>query len=154
MELKIIEEACLAFLQVATKAEGKNRLESLLIRLSKLQEVTLSIDPFEAPLSSLKHPEEQENLDNLRSKLSEAYPNLGLYHCLSCTDLGREPEIYIGDAIDDLLDIYREVTLAMSTWKKEPLTAVSDLKISYWNHWGRHLNNLQKIIFESLHNET
>ena len=51
MELEIIKEACLAFLQVATKADGKNPLESLLMRLSKLQEVTLSIDPHATPLS-------------------------------------------------------------------------------------------------------
>ena len=151
MELETIEEACLAFLQVATKAVGENRLESLAIRLSKLQEITLSIDPHEAPLSSLEYPEVSEDLSNLRSKLSKANPNLGLYHCLSCTDLEREPEIFIGDAIDDLFDIYHEVTRAMSIWKKEPLTAASDLKLSYWSHWGRHLNDLQKIIFERMH---
>ena len=151
MELEIIKEACLAFLQVATKADGKNPLESLLMRLSKLQEVTLSIDPHATPLSSIEYPEKHEDFRSLRSKFSQAYPNLGLYHYLSCTDLEHEPKIFTGDAIDDLLDIYHEVTRAMSIWKKEPLTAASDLKLSYWSHWGRHLNDLQKIIFERMH---
>ena len=151
MELEIRKESCLPFLQVATKADGKNPLESLLMRLSKLQEVTLSIDPHATPLSSIEYPEKHEDFRSLRSKFSQAYPNLGLYHYLSCTDLEHEPKIFTGDAIDDLLDIYCEVKTAMSIWEKEPMAAACDLKLSYWRHWGSHVNDLQKVVFERLH---
>ena len=86
----------------------------------------------------------------LRELIEARFPRYGYYNSVNpiVEDVGDGTPT-VGDAIDDILDIYNE--LHQSVWASEhlgPQEGVEHLIASYYGHWGRHLRNLQLYLYE------
>lgn len=83
----------------------------------------------------------------LRAVLGPRFPAFGYYHVVAPLvdgDLDMESKPTLGDAIDDLIDITRDVQLALwySVHRGEAIGAAL-LAWSFDAHWGQHLRELQ-----------
>jgi hypothetical protein len=86
-------------------------------------------------------PEREPSLtyDEVRSHLK--WLLLGLYHDIGaqCLDVSKEPEQLIGDVIDDLADIYRDLGCGIAHWTAgEREHAVWLWRESSRTHWQYH----------------
>lgn len=87
----------------------------------------------------------REEYDVLRKKAAERFPDFGFYNLPgSVTNEIAQSELHVGDAIDDIADIARD--LGEVVWRLEN-TSVDDalwyFVHSYTTHWSVHLRNLQ-----------
>lgn len=83
------------------------------------------------------------------SNIAKNFPDLGMYNIPNCISYNlASTEIIIGDATDDLLDIYMDLKETMwrfrNTSKED---ALYKFNWSYKNHFGVHLKNLQWYLF-------
>ncbi|MBF5045420.1 DUF5063 domain-containing protein [Aggregicoccus sp. 17bor-14] len=83
--------------------------------------------------------------DALRARLGPLFPGLGLYDAvLESTEHLGEPELGIGDALDDLIDIARELEGVLLRWEStSEADALWHLRFGFDSHWGKHLRSLQ-----------
>jgi hypothetical protein len=118
------------------------RLEAILDKLSVLR--------YElGPIVGLKF--EDGNTDpprgdqsEMRDRISKRFPMLGFYHIpetvttdFPCTG------VMLGDAIDDILDITRELSDVVWLMEQErPIKACWDFGFGYDHHWRYHLRSL------------
>ncbi len=85
--------------------------------------------------------------EDLRPILSQRFPDLGYYHCIAPLvdgDLDFEQAPTLGDAIDDLVDITKDLQSAV--WHRDEGRAEVGAALLAWSfdaHWGDHLRELQ-----------
>lgn len=87
----------------------------------------------------------------LRVAIARRFPSLGLYNMVAdiSENIG-ETACVIGDAIDDMVDITREIQSAL--WRfahTSEADATWHLVFSYRMHWGHHLRHLQLYLQDS-----
>ncbi len=81
-----------------------------------------------------------------RSIISERFPDLGFYNLVDPEPAG-EADLRIGDAIDDLADIYRHLETARFGWNEIGVEeSLAYLSATYWGHWHHHLRDLQHYL--------
>jgi hypothetical protein len=84
--------------------------------------------------------------DALRAQVILRFPNYGLYRAA-----GTEPddEFLVGDAIDDITDIAKDLSEVEWLWEKVGETdALWQFHFGFESHWGSHLRELQWYIHE------
>jgi hypothetical protein len=86
-----------------------------------------------------------KNYQQVRALVTLRFPSLGMYNtALDVTTKLAETEIAVGDAIDDITDIARELYDVAWCWEH---TSGNDAQWHYEDgyrgHWGGHLRNLQ-----------
>jgi len=86
-----------------------------------------------------------QDFTELRRIIAHRFPALGYYNVPNCvTQQIAETKIDVGDAIDDIADIARELYDVQWYWTN---TSVDDalwhFKNNYWSHWEEHLRTLQ-----------
>lgn len=121
------------------------RLDELAARMWPLQDDAYGKMPASVPQAIL-------DVRAWRGIIGPRFPALGLY---ATTTLGTDDptprETSVGDAVDDLLDICREleqeIALERATNEEQ---AAAHLCWSYWTHWGRHLRGLQLHLHDLL----
>ena len=90
----------------------------------------------------------------LRERFGAAFPEFGMYPVAPGTleDWERTPDCTMGDAIDDLVDIYRDISecLALARAKGEAAGAEL-LRQSFAYHWGEHARLLQLHVHRLLY---
>jgi len=86
-----------------------------------------------------------EDEENLRSMICNRFPNYGYYNTPgSISEKIGESEIEVGDAIDDLLDITKELRSISNNWDKLGAEkAASAFSAAFYYHIGDHLRELQ-----------
>ncbi|HOS43067.1 MAG TPA: DUF5063 domain-containing protein [Armatimonadota bacterium] len=88
--------------------------------------------------------------DTLRKMICGLFPNYGWYQIpLSISALRELGEMGVGDAIDDLLDIAKEMYQVQWRWQHTSHDdALWYFHWSYGAHWGEHLRALQLYLYD------
>ena len=125
----------------AISAEDRiRRLRRSLDRLALLQhDVSYTFDDRDYPDTP------RQDYNALREVVSARFPELGYYNIPHpVTQQIAEAEVQVGDAIDDISDIARELYDVAWRWTH---TSVADalwyFSNSYSTHWEEHLRDLQ-----------
>lgn len=86
-----------------------------------------------------------DSYETVRKRVSTRFPRLGFYNLASEVESKvGESDCMVGDAIDDITDIYRDLSEAEWTWQNSTeQEAIWALKFSFDTHWERHLRELQ-----------
>lgn len=63
-------------------------------------------------------------------------------------DVGQEAHHKSGSLADDLTDIYCELKHGLRTLEEEPSVAYDDWRSGFRLHWGRHLVDAERHLFE------
>ena len=148
MDHKEIEKAIDMFLEIidndlfpANEKEFIKSLDNLALSTNYLNEIVF--DETEYP------DETRINYNEKRKVINEKFPNYGYYNIPSETTKEiADVEIVVGDAIDDICDIYTDLTAIK--WKfrnTSQMDALWNFQFGYITHWGRHLRVLQWYIF-------
>ncbi len=111
-----------------------------------LDRIALAATEIEVPFD---YPEYigsfSENEEDLRTLICSRFPNYGYYNIPDV--ISKEianTDIIVGDGIDDLLDITKELRSVKMFWDKEgSQKALSAFLASYQYHLGDHLRELQ-----------
>jgi Domain of unknown function (DUF5063) len=90
----------------------------------------------------------REDYMRLRQLAERRFPNFGYYNMPACiTDKIAESGILVGDAIDDVADIARDMHEVAWCWEHtSPEDALWRFQFGYESHWGEHLRSLQLYI--------
>ena len=91
--------------------------------------------------------------DQVRPIISQSFPDLGFYWCiLNPNGMNEEPKYGTGDAIDDILDIYKDLKEGYEHYKNSNYgEAVYVWTYSYEIHWGEHLVELQNMLYDLIY---
>jgi hypothetical protein len=87
----------------------------------------------------------QQDAKVLRQMVEKRFPELGYYNVPNCvTEHIGETKINVGDAIDDIADIARELYDVRWYWVNTSIdNALWHFQNNYWSHWEEHLRTLQ-----------
>ncbi len=80
--------------------------------------------------------------EGLYHAVAERFPDLGLYAVSNPTEL-KAQELMVGDAVDDLADIVRDLQEVI--WRAENQSEQGArwyFRLLFQIHWGRHLREL------------
>jgi len=92
----------------------------------------------------------ERDYNALREHVAAAFPALGFYPVAS-TDDDDEAEITMGDAIDDLTDIYAEILdVGWCLDHTSPEDAERLFRFGFTHHWGRHLCDVRGVLHHEL----
>jgi hypothetical protein len=91
--------------------------------------------------------------DVLRAKVTPLFPELGYYNvALDTVDKVGDSELGVGDALDDLVDIARELQAVLLRWETtSEADALWHFHQGFKAHWGKHLRSLQLYLHERAH---
>lgn len=88
----------------------------------------------------------QRDYKVMREKVAARFPSLG-YYGAAPPGSTIEAEITVGDAIDDLTDIYSELQdVAWCLETTSPLDAIRLFRFGFTHHWGRHVCDVRGAI--------
>jgi hypothetical protein len=139
------------FLAIATEgdpptmAELARALDELAMAYHESPEGEASGDESKAP---------ERDYIKLREALAARFPDFGYYSVSDPTDELAETPPLLGDAIDDLADIIRDLEDVLWTFENVgPGDAHWDFRFSYTIHWGRHLRELALYLHAHLERE-
>jgi lipopolysaccharide biosynthesis regulator YciM len=92
-------------------------------------------------------PSEEEK--SIRERICRNFQDYGYYNCAEeIEEKISETYIIVGDAIDDLVDIYKELSGVRWRWENTSIAdALWHYDHMYRSHWGSHLRNLQLYVF-------
>ncbi len=123
-----------------TTEDAESRLVPVLDRLALAQSfVSFAFDETDYPDSP------DQSYDDLRNLVSKRFPNFGYYNVADpiTSNIGEAGTI-VGDAIDDLADIARDLYDVRWYWANtSEANALFHLQQSYQTHWRRHLREFQ-----------
>lgn len=135
------------FLQfLETPPEDQDRriqeLERHLDRLAWVRhDLGYDFDPRQLP----DPPEHHYDTD--RAVLQSRFPELGCYNTVSSvkTDLA-ETEVWIGDAMDDITDIYSDLKTVLWCWQQNSREDAIFHMRTLMPHWMGHVRGLQSYL--------
>lgn len=146
VHIKKLIDDFIEFVDVASK-QPIDRERSMMLLLDSLglsqAYISFEFDEDDYP----DPPSEQE--ESIRNRICENFEDYGYYNCVEEVENKiAETDIIVGDAIDDLVDIYKELSKVQWRWEN---TSVADALWHYDHmyraHWGSHLRNLQLYVF-------
>jgi hypothetical protein len=126
-------------------------------RDKRLRALACSLDELAFALRALPEGEVVEGWEKQPKPPSDSYHRFSKYASQSFPELGLYPwvdpvgsidqSVMMGDAIDDLADIAKDLSEALWVWDNVgEATAQWDLHFGYRTHWGAHLNNLRAYL--------
>lgn len=131
--------------------EGSGPTEELEGRLRwLLDRLALAYHFAEAPFDGRHFPAPPRADDAaLRPRIGQRFPGLGFYNdVLDVAGKPGESEQGIGDAVDDLADIARDLQEVVTRWETSEEDALWHFRFGFQSHWGRHLRSLQLYLHE------
>lgn len=131
----------------------KNKLNRLYSCLADLNCHALKLSNA-TPTSEVDYQPTRLKDEEIRPSICQSFTELGFYWgCLNPNEMEKDPSFGTGDAIDDLVDIYKELKAGYDLYKAghEEL-ATSHWCESYKLHWGEHLVALQVILYDMIYN--
>ena len=125
---------------LGSSEENEAKLKLLLDKLALAQHFAI----FE--FDGKEYAEEpRRDYKELRTLVSARFPNYGNYNVAGdvTTKVG-EAEVNVGDAIDDITDIAKDLFEAKFCWENNsPDDGLWYFKFNFDSHWSHHLRGLQ-----------
>ena len=118
--------------------------EKSLVRL--LDELAVLVSKLPGDLPFVDSPEAPErDFQSTYSLVAQRFPNFGYYNTVSEISQNiNSASVVVGDAIDDVTDIFLELREVMWIWERSGSeAALYQFRETYSNHWGSHLRELQ-----------
>ena len=115
------------------------RLELLLDRLA------LAVAEAQDVFDEADHPDPvTASYEMWRERACATFPDFGHYNVARpvTTDIAAA-ELMVGDAIDDIADIAKDLEEVSLRWSQSRDDAIWHFKHMYLQHWGEHLRSLQ-----------
>lgn len=128
------------------RASVEDNLQALELILDKL---ALAHNFLDFQFEDADHPEApREDYNRLRQLAERRFPHFGHYNSPEhITDRIAESGLVVGDAIDDVADIARDMYETAWCWRHaSPEDALWLFRFGYESHWGEHLRGLQLYI--------
>ena len=88
----------------------------------------------------------RKDYGDLRKLVSAQFPKYGMYNIAEdvSVNVGAGKETIVGDAIDDLADIAKDLYEAKFCWENNsPDDGLWHFKFNFDSHWSHHLRGLQ-----------
>lgn len=153
-------QACEKFFKLCEEPsfnkETKNH--SLYISLAELNFSCLKLNEVK---TEYKNQIEEQNIQQIkrltdnqvRPFISKSFPDLGFYwSTLNPNEMAKEPEFGTGDAIDDIVDIYKDLKEGFEHYKNGNLGEATYVwTYGYETHWGEHLVELQAMLYDLIY---
>jgi hypothetical protein len=141
-EIRQVTRSFIALCTDEEYAEPETALPLLLDQLALAQHAAPSV--FDLG----EHPDPPGHDDlALRQRIGARFPNYGYYNAPASMTVGEQianTDLVIGDAIDDLLDITKELLDIEWRWSHvSENNALHHFQATYRWHWEEHLRNLQ-----------
>jgi hypothetical protein len=148
MNYKEIENTIDEFLEIidnklfpANEKEFIKSLDNLALSTNYLNDIVFD---------ETEYPDEPKLIYNeIREIINKKFPNHGYYNIPSkITEEIADAEIIVGDAIDDICDLY--IDMKRIKWRFEntsQMDALWNFQFGYNSHWGWHLRDLQWYVF-------
>jgi hypothetical protein len=145
-DIKKLIDSFIEFVDVGSK-QPIDRERSLMLLLDSLGLSQAYIN-FEFDENDYPDPP-CENEKLIRERISVNFNDYGYYNCADeIEDNISKTDIIVGDAIDDLIDIYKELSEVRWRWENTSIAdALWHYDYMYRSHWGLHLRNLQLYVF-------
>ncbi|WP_371745665.1 DUF5063 domain-containing protein [Myxococcus sp. CA033] len=91
--------------------------------------------------------------DGLRARIGPLFPGLGYYNVASdIAERVGESSLVVGDALDDLVDIVKDIQAVVTCWETAgEAEALWLFRFGFTSHWGMHLRSLQLYLHERAH---
>lgn len=95
---------------------------------------------------------DEPSYEHVVARIGPRYPSLGFYHdVLNSLDVTADRDRSIGDAIDDLADIYSELLSGLGHLRAgRRREAVADWLEGFRVHWGRHAVGALRAVHDCL----
>jgi len=121
--------------------------ENLLIRLLDQLAYQLHFISFTFDDRDLPEPTDSKEF-MFPDQVRHVFPNLSYYHAIApVSNHQADPEHLDGDALDDIVDIARDLDEFIKRWPNSQADALWHLEYTYSSHWGEHLRNLQLYLY-------
>lgn len=123
---------------------GPTDLRKLALALDRLVGEYNLTEDLEPTDSEVEPPE--NSWTELYNRAAMSFPGLGYYPCADPTD---EPEAdsFVGDAIDDLADIARDLLDVIWYFDQGRIEdGIWQFRFDYQVHWGMHLHKLRVVL--------
>ena len=136
--IALIETGCVSI------EDNEKQLQFLCDKLAfQMHLVTYTYDDTDYPDSP------RTSYEEIRKTVSKKFPNYGFYNAPEfVTQHVGKTGTNIGDAIDDICDIYKDLYEVMWCFENtSPDDALWHLEESYKYHWKEHLRDLQKYLY-------
>ena len=145
MTYKAVASELEALLARAGQLQAEDRQKQLLQALSRLELACLDLPDVEPDDQDGNSP---NTYDSRRALVASAFPEFGLYRTIRSASVDEVEEVGVGDAIDDLADILRDIDGALWTEASQSETnAIWEAKFSYEHHSGEHLVDLRSYLY-------
>jgi hypothetical protein len=127
--------------QAKTDPADLKRLALALDRLVGEYNITEDLEPSD---SVVEPPE--NSWPDLYKRAAATYPELGYYPCADPTE-DPEAKSFVGDAIDDLADIARDLIDVLWYFDQDRIEdGIWQFRWGYQCHWGMHLHQLRVLL--------
>ncbi|MCG3132928.1 MAG: hypothetical protein HMLKMBBP_00014 [Planctomycetes bacterium] len=143
-------DTCERFLALCTD-DARPEVERMWSLRSTLGELIAGMDRLPVYTEPYDH-DESPTYEEIRRRVGPRYPSLGYYHdVLNLLAVGDPPDTAIGDAIDDLVDTYRELACGLRLLRDgSRREAVGHWRHGFYSHWGSHALGAARAIHEQL----
>jgi hypothetical protein len=128
---------------------GMSKEENLQALERVLDSLALAHNFLDFQFDKNDYPEApKQNYNRLRQLAEKRFPDFGYYNMpLEISDKIATSEIIVGDAIDAVADIARDMHEIAWRWENTSQEdALWNLRFGYESHWGEHLRTLQLYI--------
>jgi len=140
---EVAHEYC-TLIETAAKA-GDDWLARLAQLLPRLHAAITGLEDTDAPVDIA----EWSDLDARFELYAELHDLLGMRDSYWMEfDVAHDNQCMSGSLADDLTDIYCELKRRLALLEQEPMKACSSLRASYTVHWGRHLVDAERHLYE------
>jgi hypothetical protein len=141
--IKSAIEAYLSLIDGRPKTDPAD-LKKLALALDRLVGEYNLTEDLEPSDSEAEPPE--SSWPDLYKRAAASYPRLGYYPCADPTD-EPETESFVGDAIDDLADIARDLLDVIWYFDQGRIEdGIWQFRFAYQVHWGMHLHQLRVVL--------
>jgi hypothetical protein len=117
---------------------------------SALDQLAVAYHFTDVPFDETDFPDPHEaDYGALREAIALRFPGLGCYEDMLRISESSEAERSIGDAVDDLADIAKDLHDILLRWETNgERDALWHFRFGFESHWGRHLRDLQLYLHE------
>lgn len=140
------------FLDLLENNQGDVQANTHALELA-LDQLALAYHFSSAEFEDTEFDPPTQDYQRWRKLAAERFPQFGFYNIPSrITSQVMETEMQVGDALDDLADIARDLAEVVWCWEHiSELEALWRFRLAYEQHWGEHLRQLQLYLYALRH---
>lgn len=145
LNFKALIERLETLLKEAPAMDSDARLHRLMVLLNELELCYLAIDLVEPTEDRINGP---DYTDTRRQQVTAAFPELGYYNSIWTSPATEIEEAVIGDAADDLIEIFQDIDYALWAERRANwIDGAFEARFMYQAHTGWHLVNLRSHLY-------